>query len=142
MLKLAEQLLCNSRNPERKREKIFTCQWRNRKEKEILEENGQQIKRQVEVIIRELKTGIQCFEKMLATMVGRRRTFCFEQAKTAATALKFFFFFSGIFSNIVRVFLFIKIIYATLFLFTMVFFQKNPEKQKRLSSKLKHADLE
>ena len=58
VLKLAEQLLCNSRNPERKREKIFTCQWRNRKEKEILEENGQQIKRQVEVIIRELKTGI------------------------------------------------------------------------------------
>ena len=57
MLKLPDQLLCNSRNPERKREKTFTWQWRNSKEKERLEENGEQIKGQVEVT-RELKTGI------------------------------------------------------------------------------------
>ena len=57
MSRLADQLLCNSRNPERKREKTFTWQWRNSKEKERLEENGEQMKRQVEVI-RELKTVI------------------------------------------------------------------------------------
>ena len=57
MLKLADQLLCNSRNPERKRERTFTLQWGNSKEKEKLEKNGEQIKRQVEAI-RELKTGI------------------------------------------------------------------------------------
>ena len=41
----------NSRNPEGKqREKTFTWQWRNSKEKERLQENGEQIKRQVQYL--------------------------------------------------------------------------------------------
>ena len=52
--KLADQLLCNSRYPERKGEKTFTWQQGNSKEKERLEENEEQMKRQVEDI-RELK---------------------------------------------------------------------------------------
>ena len=46
-------------SPERKqREKIFTWQWRNSKEKERLKENGGQMKRQVEVNVYEnLKLG-------------------------------------------------------------------------------------
>ena len=49
---------CNSRSAERKREKSFTWHWRNSKEKERLEVNGEQMKRQME-ITRELKTGRQ-----------------------------------------------------------------------------------
>ena len=46
-------------SPERKqREKIFTWQWRNSKEKERLKENGGQMKRQVKVNVYEnLKLG-------------------------------------------------------------------------------------
>ena len=36
ILILADQPYCNSRNPERKREKTFTWQWKNNKEKERL----------------------------------------------------------------------------------------------------------
>ena len=41
ILKLADWLLCNSRNPERKRQKTFMWQWKNSTEKERLEENGE-----------------------------------------------------------------------------------------------------
>ena len=55
VLKLADQLLCNSRNLEKKRQKTFTKHRRNSKR---LEKNGEQMKRQLEVI-REPKTGIR-----------------------------------------------------------------------------------
>ena len=41
ILKLADQLLCNSTNPERKREKTFTWQCGNSKEKQSLGEYGE-----------------------------------------------------------------------------------------------------